>query len=603
MSSFLKFIDMSGTPVDFVVNGKKKHKTILGGYLSIVIFIVVCVSFYFASYPRIELIDPIIRTKKVLETVNNTVDLKGEPTLMILYQVRHKDKQIPLPDQKVITPVVELSEYTKNKSGGEKNFTHIEIPFKNCTSIKFYDQFPKYFSENDFLNFRCMDFQDYNNSAVLKGNFDADFFSYLRIEFRMCNKTEDDTCETEDYIRENIGDYDAIVYYFYQIENLQDHENPYIQQMESYNINFVFEQQKRVNIFFTENTIYEDTDLVYDSPRKVVKFYNYDTDRETSGNHYLGKRIFGSYYLRVSQYQYEALRTYKKATSIFSQVGGILFYFHTFLFFFSYFYGNFKVNLKLVNDSYIFETVQTSSGGGAQRGESNTLESSLPEMNSYGNSLQTNHLNLQNSLANENKETMLRVNDQIEDPLEDKLLYDRRNTDETHVYDLNCNSRLSENIEKDNKKRKRYQDKQIELSYFCYLFQKGCCACFASRFKKSRISYLLYTHSLEKLINNLEVSQFLHSNQDFEITKKILFDEDQLDMLHFLNKKTVKYNISNDKVVSIENLERKDLSFEKAKELYYKLNAQSKVNRGSEVLASAFKKQYKKELTNKSHKK
>lgn len=206
MSGMLKFIDMSGTPVDFVVDGKKKHKTILGGYLSILIFIVVCVAFYFSSYSRMNLTDPIVRTQKVLETENNTVDLKGDPTLMILYQVRHKDKQIPLPDQKAITPVVELSEYTKNKSGGEKNFTHIEIPFKNCTEMEFYKQFPKYFQENDFSNFRCMDFNDYNNTAVLKGTFDADFFSYLRIEFRMCNKTEDETCETEEYIKENIGD-------------------------------------------------------------------------------------------------------------------------------------------------------------------------------------------------------------------------------------------------------------------------------------------------------------------------------------------------------------------------------------------------------------
>lgn len=325
MLDFIKHCDLLSSNTSLYLNGHKSLKNKLGGILTINIFILGLILFFFYFSKIIDRIDPSVSMNKVYTPeskyyLNTSESIFGFTIL---------DRMAGFVNETYYTPVVQHWKYTFNTddSGVRKLSYKIEnLNFSKCDQIKINStEFTRVYSKLDLSNNWCLDpGQIIEIKNPYAGAID---YSYINVIFTHCTHLGE-KCEKKEKIEDVLTSYIANIFFTsYYVDNLNYEEplQPYGYFFSEFSSSAyykrIFHEIKTLDHISDGGFVLSDSKkqskIALEDIKSVFDFRN----SEING----GKVLFQfSYIFNKNSFKDTYYRSYKKIQMLLAEVGGFL---------------------------------------------------------------------------------------------------------------------------------------------------------------------------------------------------------------------------------------------------------------------------------------
>jgi hypothetical protein len=331
----LEKLDCFGSSITFRVNNSSKHKTQLGGFITILCFVIFMLLIYNFGKDIYYKTNPSIQEQNIYDPDNVVINITNSKELFFALQLC---KSTFTPDGDVQCDVdydpsvfnIHFSLVNMKIVNGSRVYEHRRLNHSYCNITDIDESLVDRFQLNSLNQSLCV--RDRN--LVINGQYESAAFSYLRISVDKCETD----CKSDDEIRDLISFYKVAFFYTYGVEDLIIHKQSITTRMESFGMSLSYNFYKKRDLFLQQRFIYDDEKLFVNSPgtsqlKDTFTGFGSQAD-EINQNLVKGSTRFFGAYIRTSPNYIEITRSYKKIPTILSEVFAVFKYLLILFFYF-----------------------------------------------------------------------------------------------------------------------------------------------------------------------------------------------------------------------------------------------------------------------------
>ncbi|KAM3134862.1 hypothetical protein pb186bvf_013031 [Paramecium bursaria] len=511
----IKQIDVFTKPVQLMIKKEEGHKTLFGAFITLGLLFIIFTIFINNLISLFEGANPVIIGYQ---------QQKFEPSLVILNSqnfnfqigIQNSDYATYIDESIWIMKIKSYSKFFDDESNKEQ-WTSEDIPMVICSpeAIR-QENLREDFSYVDQATNYCIDW-DKIEKIPLQGQFVAQHFSYIGVEFFMCSNETKQTNGPECKSREEI--LSALKHNYLSIQmstvipDLSQNKNPFIQQVANFYTTISGKLFKELTFYMQPLTLNTDDGIFLESMKveNALQFLRSTEllDLNDDGDKFLHLTI------RLDLVENMTKRTYQKMSAVLSQIGGLWNVLFTLALILQYPISNLSYKLAIINSLFNFEGQQVVSNRKQSLEYFNQQQQDLiPQSNSTG---RINRTSTHSDYLKKRLKSILIKNEKIE---KIQNISEKENLSKQLVQSV-------QNFFNTVRRKMRLSFKEY-VTFFNYSDQK---------FKKQQFDF-----SVRKLEKSLDILYIIKKIHEIDKLKMILLTPAQLKVFDYLPKPTISEN-------------------------------------------------------------
>ncbi|KAL4472464.1 hypothetical protein ABPG74_018413 [Tetrahymena malaccensis] len=354
IKKWLLDMDSFGHQVNLGFEDHLVHKTYLGSFLTIVLFILVAVLIYVSLSDLINKNNPnILRSEMLTNQQDNSLELPHDFVFAIVFQDIKSGLNI---NPEGIFKLTALNQQFQNNS-----LSTIEIQLSPCTLDHFTkNSLPLFQSELNKGNVLCIRDVDLFQKLKMYGSIEDDVFNNILFKVENCeenNQSSPNKClYSQQQILDIVNQTKIKIYFTDFLFNPNDFEQPY--QIFKRTISSKLQNDKfsLYNLIFTESYIFTDSNYVTTNykQQKYPTFISANTQFEPRSNLSTSPLFLFQSSVEPKGILYE--RSYQKLQIFIGTIGGFMKAIFSFFFFLSAPFVKLSLNTEIVNRIFNFSS-------------------------------------------------------------------------------------------------------------------------------------------------------------------------------------------------------------------------------------------------------
>ena len=341
--------DMYGYSPYLFIGGYKRNGSFLGLLSTLLSIIVGCL---FSSYFIIEFV-----SKKKFTIITSETNPEGIDSIKLTkntsyfsFYLQDPISYKPIIDESIYYPKVYYKTAKRNNKEGFI-WTQKSLEYGKCELNDFNENFQKLFINYDLSNMYCIK----NLNELIKGVFTKDEYSFIFVEFYECkNTTEKLNCKSQSEINYYLnGTFMAIDFQDITIEP-NNFVNPIIPKVGQFYTTLSKNYFKEIHLYFKKILIETDKGLIFNEIENK-EYVQYDHNEDMISFKASGNGDFLEFSIKFADKITKFSRSYTKAQTVISNIGGFVKFIQTSFWILSYILIENSVFQKIINKIFYFE--------------------------------------------------------------------------------------------------------------------------------------------------------------------------------------------------------------------------------------------------------
>lgn len=510
----LKSLDYFSQPIQITFNQKRNFSTVLGGFLSLVIY---CVTLTLVISSANNLLNKVNPKTTMTDSVFYEAPLLNVSEQNLIYTIAFLDRDFqPLYDDSLFT--MEFSQFKRERLNDGNTITRY-IPLNRTRCSMYKEEFKRrgfdkeYIANNIELGV-CFDNQ--KPELILGGEFSSNYFSNINFRIKRCvNSSSSLTiCKPTEIIDDKLLNGYFQFYYFGNNIDINNYTDPYKTSFSNYFIVVDPKASKFIEVNFKTVNISTDAGLIFQSNeyQSALVFDNY---REQILVQVVNDLVI-DFYINSSKNYLTYTRIYQKFQDFAANIGGLIKVMTVLGYFATINFTHYAMYEKMLNCLYKFNFKEESTQCKIQ----NTSENKIILKDKLNNLTNQKYLSNNQNFQNTNLSGFIK-NNYLEADDNPKHLH--QNFDfEKSINAINyesLNIHINREMENDNKKYKKkilLNPVNVIKLYLCH-----CCS------RRSSTNLNLFNIAFKKLYKYLDYLRIIQTLQQFHKLKNVIFSKTQ----------------------------------------------------------------------------
>ena len=331
-------IDLYGFKPRLFINGYAKKGTIIGIIFSLItwIFMIVITVYYLNKL----FINKELHTlTSIRSATSSDVIYLDKNNFFFAFALEDPRYNVYI-DEEIYYPEVFYKHGVRDSTGKFDYSDATKLTTEPCSVSDFGEKFQKLVETLPLNNMYCIR----NLNYTLTGSFAADEYSFIVLNMYVCKNTTEKTCKTQDRLNYYLDGAFFTFQYQNYILDPNDFNEPFKPKMGDYMTTISKKYYKNLYVYLKKYLLSTDTDLIFESKEDEHKtIYDYGSDMIT----FQESSNFMQLTFRMSLDVNEVSRSYTKAQTIISYIGGFITFLQTVL----------SLLIELLTSSFIYEKI------------------------------------------------------------------------------------------------------------------------------------------------------------------------------------------------------------------------------------------------------
>ena len=346
LHNFNSMIDLYGFKPRLFVNGYSKKGTAIGIIFSAITWIfMITITIYYCN--RLFINKELHSISSVRSATSSDYINMNKDHFLFAFALEDPRYNLYV-DEEVYYPEVFYKHGIRDANGQFDYSDAIQLIPERCTESYFGEKFKDLFKSFPFNNMYCIK----NLNYTLTGSFAADEYSFLVLNMYPCKNTTKKKCKTQeelDYLLDG-------AFFTFQYQNFifdpNDIDEPFKPKIGDYMTTVSKKYFKNLYVYLKKYLLTTDTGLIFESKKENhMTLYDYGSDMlsfQTSNN-------FMQLTFRMSLIVDEVSRSYTKAQTIISYIGGFITFLQTIFSLLTDILTNNFIYEKIINKIFFFK--------------------------------------------------------------------------------------------------------------------------------------------------------------------------------------------------------------------------------------------------------
>ena len=346
LHNFNSMIDLYGFKPRLFVNGYSKKGTAIGIIFSVITWIfMITITIYYCN--RLFINKELHSISSVRSATSSDYINMNKDHFLFAFALEDPRYNLYV-DEEVYYPEVFYKHGIRDANGQFDYSDAIQLIPERCTESYFGEKFKDLFKTFPFNNMYCIK----NLNYTLTGSFAADEYSFLVLNMYPCKNTTKKKCKTQeelDYLLDG-------AFFTFQYQNFifdpNDIDEPFKPKIGDYMTTVSKKYFKNLYVYLKKYLLTTDTGLIFESKKENhMTLYDYGSDMlsfQTSNN-------FMQLTFRMSLVVDEVSRSYTKAQTIISYIGGFITFLQTIFSLLTDILTNNFIYEKIINKIFFFK--------------------------------------------------------------------------------------------------------------------------------------------------------------------------------------------------------------------------------------------------------
>ena len=346
LHNFNSMIDLYGFKPRLFVNGYSKKGTAIGIIFSVITWIfMITITIYYCN--RLFINKELHSISSVRSATSSDYINMNKDHFLFAFALEDPRYNLYV-DEEVYYPEVFYKHGIRDSNGQFDYSDAIQLIPERCTESYFGEKFKDLFKSFPFNNMYCIK----NLNYTLTGSFAADEYSFLVLNMYPCKNTTKKKCKTQeelDYLLDG-------AFFTFQYQNFifdpNDIDEPFKPKIGDYMTTVSKKYFKNLYVYLKKYLLTTDTGLIFESKKENhMTLYDYGSDMlsfQTSNN-------FMQLTFRMSLVVDEVSRSYTKAQTIISYIGGFITFLQTIFSLLTDILTNNFIYEKIINKIFFFK--------------------------------------------------------------------------------------------------------------------------------------------------------------------------------------------------------------------------------------------------------
>ena len=346
LHNFNSMIDLYGFKHRLFVNGYSKKGTAIGIIFSVITWIfMITITIYYCN--RLFINKELHSISSVRSATSSDYINMNKDHFLFAFALEDPRYNLYV-DEEVYYPEVFYKHGIRDANGQFDYSDAIQLIPERCTESYFGEKFKDLFKSFPFNNMYCIK----NLNYTLTGSFAADEYSFLVLNMYPCKNTTKKKCKTQeelDYLLDG-------AFFTFQYQNFifdpNDIDEPFKPKIGDYMTTVSKKYFKNLYVYLKKYLLTTDTGLIFESKKENhMTLYDYGSDMlsfQTSNN-------FMQLTFRMSLIVDEVSRSYTKAQTIISYIGGFITFLQTIFSLLTDILTNNFIYEKIINKIFFFK--------------------------------------------------------------------------------------------------------------------------------------------------------------------------------------------------------------------------------------------------------
>ncbi len=548
LQNFYNLIDIYGYNPKLFIDGYSKNGTLIGSILTLITYLFFILIFIYYLYNLFfdKTLTVISSTRTA--TLNDTI-IMNKNNFYFAFALEDKNYNLYI-DEQIYYPEIFYKRGVRKHSTGQFDYNDTtQFELDSCNINQFGDEFKDLYSSFPLKNMYCIK----NLNHTLKGGFSDNEYSFIIIKIYKCNNNtkKKKDCKIKKEIDEKLDG--ALFTFQYQnyIFNPNNYSNPFKPILGDFMTTISQKYFKELYVYLKKFSLTTDKGLIFENKiKKELCMFDYSNDLMS----FQSKEHLFQLTFRMSTNVNEISRSYIKAQTFFSYIGGFKTFIDTIFVFIKKFIIKYIIYEKIINKiffyksdgDYINKKEKLFKKNIKNKNESNLNFDSNIKLNNKSFNINSINKNGKNLISNENilekssnqkslEEDLIKINNLKEKIINsNNLIYYTNNYKKNKLSHIIQNTNISINILY--KLTKKYK---VRISYFKKIFY--CC------FSKNK-DLFFYKKGVEIIKQKLDIISIIKEFFNLELIKKINFTEEQIFLLnYYIKNNLVKFKYFNKK--------------------------------------------------------
>ena len=350
---YFLILDSFGVGINFYLEGYKDYRSQLGGFITLVIYVVTIICGIIFSKNLLQRVNPSVSTtsanypnpEKILYP-NNTFFILGITV-----------DSLPFINESIYRPIA----YINTKVNGSEELMRQNISVDLCDKVlnedyKYYDVI----KHLNLSNFYCIDLNQNNKSSINEELYINEFwgndgFRMLQIKIFNCSAVADDIsqCADNDVIKEKLS---SPIISYYTLKNYIDtnnYKNPFVRGLQETFYYVSYKKFISATQYLKHVQIHSDKGFLF-SEEEIIADYTIDSLIEYSETDQEDGKIF-TISIQLTNKIDIYTRTYNKLQDLGAEIGAVYGALHMVLAIIFQFYNNSKLFCDIINNFFLIK--------------------------------------------------------------------------------------------------------------------------------------------------------------------------------------------------------------------------------------------------------
>ena len=574
--SILNYLDIYGFTPYLLVGGNKSYGSIFGLFstiLSIILGFLIILYFFLKLFniDEFTLITSTI-TPNGIESLELSVN-----TFYFSFALQDPITYKPIIDETIYYPKIY---YKLGKRDNKTGFIWINktLNYGICEINDFHYEYQKFFTNYDLSNMYCIK----NLNESIKGIFQKNEYSFIFVELYQCqNITGKKNCKSQQEINYYLnGTFLAIDYQDITIDP-NNYSNPGVPRIGEFYTTISKQYFKEIHLYFKKVIVKSDRGWIFTNYKNKEYIQNDYSENMFSFKSSV-KGNFLEFSIKFGDKIQTFYRTYTKAATVLSNIGGFLKFIQTSFHILCYIFVDNKVYQNIINKIFYFDdNILLNNGTSLFKIKRSIIHMNSNNLNQKNMkkilnvNLKTNVFKVKNkSIININSSSNMSKNSYEQSPLVFYKIKDEFKNPNTNLNSVsnkitmsnfnNYNTKMNKmNIFKDLQNIPLIiQSKKINLNY---------CQRFCSRLKYKEVPNVikLYQKGIKLIEQKLDVISIIKDSFQFSLLKIMFFNKEHILILDHIIKTGLNGEKYDKTLTSFENFEKINNEFKDAYNLIF----------------------------------
>ncbi|CAK56767.1 unnamed protein product (macronuclear) [Paramecium tetraurelia] len=520
----LKKVDIFSQPVQLLIKSEEGHKTLFGACLTLGLISFFLYLLVINLYTLGQRDNPTSLTTEVYHAQPEYYKF-NEQNFTLTFAIQSPDYATYIDESVYVVEAQITTKKTKTVDSQKiDEWTSQELPLTSCTPELIRQvELQEYFSHLNLPTNYCIDWNRINE-LILEGTFDSQSYSFIQLQFKMCNKQTKKTkeCKSRDEIKQLLEqNYFSLQMSSYVVD-VKNEEEPFKPKGEDIFTTISSKIFKEISFYMQPITVFTDLGLITED-NEIHKTLRYK--RHTEMIDLNQSDLIMNVVIRLDQIEQQYYRSYTKIQFILSQMGGLWQVFFTIAFLIQKPINMLSYYVRILNSLFEFEQEKKKTTI-TQREDDRNQEAPQQELMTRKQLQSTREgLFVENKKKAFQRLQSIKIKKKQMEVI-DSLVVDPQSKEEAKL-------ELTKAISFSIKKYFQSISKKLKMKWTDYLYFISCFVN-SKNYKSLQIEY-----SVKKIIKQMDILYIMKKLQEIDKLKMILLTESQIKVFDYLQKPTI----------------------------------------------------------------